>query len=114
MRINGIWKKPLIVLLIFVIGGIVTAWFLDDTAAQIISIVSVIVTAVLVLCSNLEKPGAWHIMLMAAPLFSSLLKFFGKMDFADYLSLFYNRILKYVCIRLGIEYPYNLGGHAVL
>ncbi len=114
MKRSSIWKKALLGLLVCVIGGTVTAWFLDERAAQIISAASVIIVAVLILCSHLERPGARHIILMAAPIFSGLLKFFGKMDFANSLSGIYNGILGFVCVKLGIEYPYSLGGHAGL
>ena len=107
-------KKVIIFLIVFIaVFFILSLWLLEETAAQVINMVSVIVIAALILAINFEKDGLRDL-LLAAPIIPNFLKFIEGTDLAEQLRQFYNSIFVFICEHSGYETEFQLGNQASL
>lgn len=97
-----------------ILVSIISVFFLNEKAAQIISLLSIIGTVAVILVINLEKAGFRQLILMALPLFSSVLKEFSESYIAKQLVNLYMTAIKYFYTKLGMEFSYTIGGHTAL
>lgn len=84
--------------------SVVTGLFLlDDGFARLFTIFSILVVSAVLLATNLDRSGPLSIILMASPLFSTLLAGLAKKGLADGLADLYNAVIGWLLKHLNIE-----------
>ena len=104
-----------VVLVIAVVAAVLGFLFLDKIAAQVICILAAMTLAATVLVLCIEK-GALHTLVMAAasvvgPMF---LQFFEVSELVEWLGDWYNAAAAFVCRRMGMEIPGEIGNQTAL
>lgn len=106
MSRKKIWLLVLGTAAVSVVAGL---FLLDDGFAKLFTVLSILVVSAVLLATNLDKSGPLSIILMASPLFSTLIAGLAKKGLADGLADLYNGIIGWLLKHLGIESNFCLG-----
>lgn len=110
-------KKGLSIVLVgSVIAAVVFCFlFLDEFAAQLVSILAVVIVAAVVMVWSLDHSALHALVLTGAPMVATpLLSYFAETEFAVWLSNTYIEILAFLCGRIGRKAPHEVGSQTAL